>query len=117
MTTSLLPELHIAVLHAKDICESLAQALNLSQLQAANSAVLISGPSRTADIEMTLTIGVHGRRLVCSAWKNKSRIIGLTEACAACAWFRAVLLDPRRLYGRRVGLVWRARLIWASRSS
>jgi len=60
MSASLLPELHIAVLRAKDICENLAQALSLSQLQAANCAVLISGPSRTADIEMTLTIGVHG---------------------------------------------------------
>jgi len=60
MSASLLPELHIAVLRAKDICEDLAQALSLSQLQAANSAVLITGPSRTADIEMTLTIGVHG---------------------------------------------------------
>ena len=60
MTASLLPELHIAILRAKDICENLRKALSLSQVQAASSAVLITGPSRTADIEMTLTIGVHG---------------------------------------------------------
>ncbi len=60
LTTSLLPEIHIAILHEKDIYKNLPQVLSLQEVQAASSVVLISGPSRTADIEMTLTIGVHG---------------------------------------------------------
>lgn len=60
MFSSLLPEVHIAILRASDIHDSLSQVLRLGEVRAAASAVLISGPSRTADIEMTLTIGVHG---------------------------------------------------------
>jgi len=60
LTTSLLPEIHIAILNEVDIYENLPQVLHLREVQEASSCVLISGPSRTADIEMTLTIGVHG---------------------------------------------------------
>ncbi len=60
LTTSLLPEIQIAVLHENTIYENLPQVLNLREVRAASSVSLISGPSRTADIEMTLTIGVHG---------------------------------------------------------
>lgn len=60
LTASLLPPLHIAVLNANEMLPNLEQALALPALQKAAAAVLISGPSRTADIEMTLTIGVHG---------------------------------------------------------
>jgi L-lactate dehydrogenase complex protein LldF len=59
-STSLLPEVHIAVLHEKDIYYNLPQVLKLQEIREAASVALISGPSRTADIEMTLTIGVHG---------------------------------------------------------
>jgi len=59
-STSLLPEIHIAILHEKNIYENLPQVLHLQEIQSASSVTLISGPSRTADIEMTLTIGVHG---------------------------------------------------------
>ena len=55
---SLLPEIHIAVLNKSDILPSLSDAMKLVKDQRA--ATFITGPSRTADIEMTLTIGVHG---------------------------------------------------------
>ena len=59
-SASLLPEIHIAILHSQDILPDLPQALKLPAIRQAAASVLISGPSRTADIEMTLTIGVHG---------------------------------------------------------
>lgn len=55
---SLLPEIHIAVLKAQDIVPSLPDAIH--RVKDTRAAVFITGPSRTADIEMTLTIGVHG---------------------------------------------------------
>lgn len=64
LTASLLPEVHLAVLPAREVYDDLPQVLSLREVEAASSAVLISGPSRTADIEMTLTIGVHGPREV-----------------------------------------------------
>ncbi|MEN8173881.1 MAG: LUD domain-containing protein, partial [Chloroflexota bacterium] len=58
--TSLLPQIHLAVLYANKIYKNLAQILALREVQLASSTALISGPSRTADIEMTLTLGMHG---------------------------------------------------------
>ena len=60
LTASLLPEIHLAVLRKGDIYENLSQVFSLREVREASSVVLVSGPSRTADIEMTLTIGVHG---------------------------------------------------------
>lgn len=60
LTASLLPEVHIAVIHEEDVRDNLPQVLNLQEVREAPAAVIITGPSRTADIEMTLTIGVHG---------------------------------------------------------
>jgi L-lactate dehydrogenase complex protein LldF len=59
-SASLMPEVHLVVLHAADILADLPQGLNHPEVRSAGAINLISGPSRTADIEMTLTIGVHG---------------------------------------------------------
>jgi L-lactate utilization protein LutC len=60
LTASLLPEIHVALLRASELLPSLAEALRRPEIREAPAAVLVTGPSRTADIEMTLTIGVHG---------------------------------------------------------
>jgi len=60
LAVSLLPEIHIALVWEKDIFENLSQVLLREDVKQAPAAILVTGPSRTADIEMTLTIGVHG---------------------------------------------------------
>ena len=60
LTASLLPEIHIAILPTSKLISSLPEALQLADVRRSSSTVLVTGPSRTADIEMTLTIGVHG---------------------------------------------------------
>jgi L-lactate dehydrogenase complex protein LldG len=59
---SLLPPVHIAVIEGSRILSSLDELLTRVPLPADSSAsmVLITGPSRTADIEQILVRGVHG---------------------------------------------------------
>ncbi len=60
LTASLLPEIHVAVLRTSQLKHTLAEALRMPEVRTTQAGVIVSGPSRTADIEMTLTIGVHG---------------------------------------------------------
>jgi len=60
LTASLLPEVHVAVLKTSKLVPTLAEALRRPEVRTALAGVIVTGPSRTADIEMTLTIGVHG---------------------------------------------------------
>jgi L-lactate dehydrogenase complex protein LldF len=57
---SLLAEFHIAIIRSSQIVPSLEEALRNAEVHNASALALVTGPSRTADIEMTLTIGVHG---------------------------------------------------------
>jgi len=60
-SVSLLPPIHIALLRAEDVVAEIGALFDEIQEQEPPSALtLITGPSRTGDIELTLTIGVHG---------------------------------------------------------
>ena len=59
---SLVPPVHIAIIKASAIVETLGEALALlrKDKEISPAVTFITGPSRTADIELTLAIGVHG---------------------------------------------------------
>ena len=59
---SLVPPIHIAILQADKIHTSFSEAIEAEDWaqKMPTNVVLISGPSKTADIELTLAFGVHG---------------------------------------------------------
>jgi L-lactate dehydrogenase complex protein LldG len=60
---SLVPPIHIAILDAAKIFLTLGEtlaALHTDTEELSPAITFITGPSRTADIELTLTLGVHG---------------------------------------------------------
>ncbi|MGC2166666.1 MAG: lactate utilization protein C [Gallionella sp.] len=62
-TTSLLPETHVAIVDPRRIVASMEDAwalLRKEHKQLPRAVTFVSGPSRTADIEQTVTLGAHG---------------------------------------------------------
>jgi L-lactate dehydrogenase complex protein LldG len=57
---SLLPERHISLLREDRIVAGLEELFAALRGELPSSLAIVSGPSRSADIEQTLTIGVHG---------------------------------------------------------
>lgn len=59
---SLVPPVHIAIIDATQIRQTLGETLSALQRDDEISPIItfVTGPSRTADIELTLAIGVHG---------------------------------------------------------
>lgn len=62
---STLPTIHIALIAPSGLRPDMPAVLSEADPHSANYIAMITGPSRTADIERVLTIGVHGpERLV-----------------------------------------------------
>jgi L-lactate dehydrogenase complex protein LldG len=83
-STSLLPATHVAVFGRHRLVESLEQvgvmleALHADPELSMSGAVInfITGPSRTADIELTLTRGVHGPKEVHAIFVESPKSVG-----------------------------------------
>ncbi|MEN6438706.1 MAG: lactate utilization protein [Syntrophobacter sp.] len=56
----LLPKIHIVLSHAEGCRESLVEYLSEDGFSLPSRLTLVSGPSRTGDIEAVMTTGVHG---------------------------------------------------------
>lgn len=55
---SLVPRVHLAIVHPEMLRADMHQVF--AEAKESNYLVFITGPSRTADIELTVTLGVHG---------------------------------------------------------
>jgi L-lactate dehydrogenase complex protein LldG len=57
---SLLPDVHVSLLREDRILRGLEELFAALGPELPSSVAIVSGPSRSADIEQRLTVGVHG---------------------------------------------------------
>ncbi len=57
---SLLPDVHVSLLREADVVAGLDELFQRLGGELPSALAIVSGPSRSADIEQRLTVGVHG---------------------------------------------------------